>query len=135
MIELPFNLLQIIFQHCQVNYIMFQCQILAPGTTWGFKSIKTIFRASRSINLTGVLTVYLVLSMPIRKINSAMKRLIQRFLWIVLRSLCSPRKKQKVKMQIARHTREMTIPTQVMTVRSNWWTPSLYWKLKRYNEH
>lgn len=74
------------------------------------------------------LTLYSTLSMPIRKMNSAMRRLMQRFLWIVLRSLWRPRKKQKVKMQIAKHTREITIPTQVMTVRSNSCMPFLYWK-------
>lgn len=78
--------------------------------------------------------MYFVLSMPMRKINSAMKRLIQRFLWIVLRSLCSPRKKQKVKMQIARQTRETTMPTQVMTVSNRWCTPSLYWKTESGND-
>lgn len=63
------------------------------------------------------LTVGSVISIPIRNINSAMKRLMHRFLWIVLRSLCRPRKKQKVKMLMVRQTRETTIPTRVMTVR------------------
>lgn len=48
-----------------------------------------------------------------------MKRLMQRFLWMVLRSVCRPRRKQKVEMQIARHTRLITIPTQVITNRIN----------------
>lgn len=47
-----------------------------------------------------------------------MNRLMQRFLWMVLRSLWSPRKKQKVKMQISRHTRDSRMPTHVMTSRS-----------------
>lgn len=40
---------------------------------------------------------------------------MHRFLWMVFRSVCSPRRKQKVEIQIARQTREMTMPTQVMT--------------------
>lgn len=89
-----------------------------------------ILRKQKPENIykSGGLTLYSVLSMPIRKINSAMRRLMQRFLWIVFRSLWRPRKKQKVKMQIARQTREMTIPTQVMTVRSKPCIPFLYWK-------
>lgn len=48
-----------------------------------------------------------------------MKRLMHRFLWMVLRSLCRPRKKQKVKMLMVRQTRDTTIPTRVMTVNSS----------------
>lgn len=55
---------------------------------------------------------------PTRNKDSAMNRLMQRFLWMVLRSLWSPRKKQKVKMQISRHTRDSRMPTHVMTSRS-----------------
>lgn len=47
-----------------------------------------------------------------------MKRLMQRFLWMVLRSLWSPRKKQKVKMQMSRHTSDSRMPTHVITSRS-----------------
>lgn len=65
------------------------------------------------------LTVGSVISMPTRNINSAMNRLMQRFLWMVLRSLCRPRKKQKVKMLMVRQTRDTTIPTRVMMVRSS----------------
>lgn len=65
------------------------------------------------------LTVGSVISMPIRNISSAMKRLMHRFLWMVLRSLCRPRKKQKVKMLMVRQTRDTTIPTRVMMVRSS----------------
>lgn len=43
---------------------------------------------------------------------------MHRFLWMVLRSLCSPRKKQKVKMQISRQTSDKRMPTHVMTSRS-----------------
>ena len=54
-----------------------------------------------------------------RKSSSATKRLMQRFLWIVLRSVGRPRRKQNVEMQMARHTKEMTMPTQVITNRIN----------------
>lgn len=37
---------------------------------------------------------------------------------MVLRSLCSPRKKQKVKMQMSRQTSDNRMPTHVMTSRS-----------------
>lgn len=57
--------------------------------------------------------------MPMRKRSSVMKRLMQKFLWMVLRSVCSPRRKQKVEMQMARQTREITIPTHVMTDNSS----------------
>lgn len=72
-----------------------------------------------------VLTLGSVISMLIRKINSATKRLTHRFLWMVLRSLCKPRKKQKVKMLMAKQTSEMIIPTRVITVKSSSWTASL----------
>lgn len=88
------------------------------------KISKTIFMSENLIVWAGIrlvrgykLTWYSVLSMPMRKSSSAMKRLMQRFLWMVLRSVCRPRRKQKVEMQMARHTREMTIPTQVITNR------------------
>lgn len=65
--------------------------------------------------------------MPTRKTSSPMKRLRQRFLWIVLRSLCRPLKKQKVKRLMARQTRDTAIPILVMTVRRSSWTlPSPY---------
>lgn len=51
-----------------------------------------------------------------------MKRLRQRFLWIVLRSLCRPLKKQKVKRLMARQTRDTAMPIRVMTVRRSSWT-------------
>lgn len=56
---------------------------------------------------------------PIRKRSSAMKRLMQRFLWMVFLSLCRPRKKQNVKMHMAKQTSETTMPTRVMTVSSS----------------
>lgn len=74
------------------------------------------------------LTLGTVISIPIRNINSAMKRLMHRFLWMVLRSLCRPRKKQKVKMLMVRQTRDTTIPTRVMTFRSSSCTLSLTWE-------
>lgn len=37
---------------------------------------------------------------------------------MVLRSLCSPRKKQKVKMQMSKQTSDNRIPTHVITSRS-----------------
>lgn len=52
---------------------------------------------------------------------------MQRFLWMVLRSVCSPRRKQKVEMQMARQTREMTMPTQVMTDSSSSLMRPWYW--------
>lgn len=52
---------------------------------------------------------------PVRKSVSAMKSEMHRFLWMVLRSLCRPRKKQKVKMHTSRHTRDSRMPTHVMT--------------------
>lgn len=60
--------------------------------------------------------------MPTRKMSSPMKRLRQRFLWMVLRSLCRPRKKQKVKRLMARQTRDTAMPIRVMTVRRSSWT-------------
>lgn len=65
--------------------------------------------------------------MPTRKSSSARKRLIHRFLWMVLRSVCSPRKKQKVEMQMAKQTREITMPTQVMTDSSSSLMRPWYW--------
>lgn len=64
------------------------------------------------------LTGWSALLIPTRNSDSAMKRLMQRFLWMVLRSLCSPRKKQKVKIQMRRHTSDSRIPTHVITSRS-----------------
>lgn len=64
------------------------------------------------------LTGWSALLIPTRNSDSAMKRLMQRFLWMVLRSLCNPRKKQNVKMQISKHTSDSKIPTHVMTSRS-----------------
>lgn len=55
---------------------------------------------------------------------------MHRFLWMVLRSVCKPRRKQKVEMQIARQTREMTIPTQVMTDSSSSLIRPWYWGWK-----
>lgn len=55
---------------------------------------------------------------------------MHRFLWMVLRSVCKPRRKQKVEMQIARQTREMTIPTQVMTDSSSSLIRPWYWGQK-----
>lgn len=75
-------------------------------------------------------TSYWVLSMPIRKRSSVMKRLMQRFLWMVLRSVCSPRRKQKVEMQMAKQTKEITIPTHVMTDSSSSLMRPWYWKRK-----
>lgn len=77
------------------------------------------------------LTGWSVRLIPIRKSNSATKRLMQRFLWMVLRSLWSPRKKQNVKMQIKRQTRDSRIPTHVITSRRRSWTASLCWKHNR----
>jgi len=65
------------------------------------------------------------MSIPIRKMSSAMKRLMHRFLWIVFLSLCSPRKKQKVKMLIARQMRDTTIPTRLMTLNNSSCTASV----------
>lgn len=73
------------------------------------------------------LTWYSVLSIPMRKSSSATNRLMHRFLWIVLRSVCRPRRKQKVEMQMARHTKEMTMPTQVITNRINSCIRPWYW--------
>lgn len=72
-------------------------------------------------------TSYCVLSIPTRKSSSAKKRLMQRFLWMVLRSVCSPRRKQKVEMQMARHTSEITMPTHVMTDSSSSLMRPWYW--------
>lgn len=63
-----------------------------------------------------------VILTPTRKTSSPMKRLRQRFLWMVLRSLCRPRKKQKVKRLMARQTRDTAMPILVMTVRRSSWT-------------
>lgn len=63
---------------------------------------------------------------PTRNSDSAMKRLMHRFLWMVLRSLWRPRKKQKVKRLMRRHTRDRRMPTQVMTSRSMSWTGSIF---------
>lgn len=52
---------------------------------------------------------------------------MHRFLWMVLRSVCRPRRKQKVEMQIARQTREMTMPTQVMTDSNSSLIRPWYW--------
>lgn len=52
---------------------------------------------------------------------------MHRFLWMVLRSVCSPRRKQKVEMQMARQTREITMPTQVMTDSSSSLMRPWYW--------
>lgn len=65
-----------------------------------------------------LLTGWSALLIPTRNSDSAMNRLMQRFLWMVLRSLCSPLKKQKVKMHISRQTSDNRIPTHVMTSRS-----------------
>lgn len=53
---------------------------------------------------------------------------MHRFLWMVLRSVCSPRRKQKVEMQMARQTREITMPTQVMTDSSSSLMRPWYWR-------
>lgn len=76
-------------------------------------------------------TSYCVLSIPIRKRSSVMKRLMQRFLWMVLRSVCNPRRKQKVDMQMAKQTREITMPTHVMTDSKSSLMRPWYWKEKR----
>lgn len=61
---------------------------------------------------------------------------MQRFLWMVFRSVCSPRRKQKVEMQMARQTREMTMPTQVMTDSSSSLMRPWYWGRSRVHaEH
>lgn len=52
---------------------------------------------------------------------------MHRFLWMVLRSVCSPRRKQKVEMQMAKQTREITMPTQVMTDSSSSLMRPWYW--------
>lgn len=52
---------------------------------------------------------------------------MHRFLWMVLRSVCSPRRKQNVEMQMARQTREITMPTQVMTDSSSSLMRPWYW--------
>lgn len=82
-----------------------------------------VTEAESALPLTG----WSVRLMPMRKRSSATKRLMHKFLWIVLRSLCSPRKKQKVKMQIRRQTSESRMPTHVMKSRSKSWTASLCW--------
>lgn len=61
---------------------------------------------------------------PTRKMNSAMKRLQQRFLWMVVLVLWISLKNQKVKMQMDRQTREMTTPSWVILVRTTAWAPS-----------
>lgn len=53
---------------------------------------------------------------------------MHRFLWMVLRSVCSPLRKQKVEMQMARQTREITMPTQVMTDSSSSLMRPWYWE-------
>lgn len=79
------------------------------------------------------LTFGSVILMPTRKTSSPMKRLRQRFLWMVLRSLCRPLKKQKVKRLMAKQTSDTAIPILVMTVsRSSWTLPSPYRELNTY---
>lgn len=56
---------------------------------------------------------------------------MHRFLWMVFRSVCSPRRKQKVEIQIDRQTREMTMPTQVMTDSSSSLMRPWYWGRSR----
>lgn len=61
---------------------------------------------------------------------------MQRFLWMVLRSVCRPRRKQKVEIQMARQTREMTMPTHVMTDSSSSLMRPWYWGRSRgHAEH
>lgn len=60
---------------------------------------------------------------------------MHRFLWMVLRSVCSPRRKQNVEMQMARQTREMTMPTQVMTDSSNSLMRPWYWGIAGDTQH
>lgn len=61
---------------------------------------------------------------PTRKMNSAMKRLQHRFLWMVVRVLWISLKNQKVKMHMDRQMREMIMPSWVMRVRTTRWAPS-----------
>lgn len=102
------------------------CFVFAEEIKWEGTNQRQINRAQSS-----ELTVGSVISIPIRNINSAMKRLMHKFLWIVLRSLCRPRKKQKVKMLMARQTSDTTIPTRVMMVRSSSCPMSLPWEERK----
>lgn len=80
--------------------------------------------AENITSIQGNVTLGSVMSIPMRKMSSAMKRLMHRFLWIVFLSLCSPRKKQKVKMLMARQMRDTTMPTRLMTLNKSSWTLS-----------
>lgn len=75
-------------------------------------------------------TWYWVLSMPTRKTSSARKRLMQRFLWMVVRSEGSPRRQQKAEMQTPRQTRATTMPTQEITDNSTSFNRPWYYKQK-----
>lgn len=61
---------------------------------------------------------------PTRKMNSAMKRLQHRFLWMVVLVLWISLKNQKVKMHMDRQMREMIMPSWVILVRTTAWVPS-----------
>lgn len=99
---------------------------------WKLVSIWDNWKGRHSLSCQWkLLTGWSVRLIPIRKSSSATKRLMQRFLWMVLRSLWSPRKKQNVKMQIRRQTRDSKIPTHVITSRRRSWTASLCWKHNR----
>lgn len=73
------------------------------------------------------------MSMPMRKMSSAMKRLMHRFLWMVFLSLWRPRKKQNVKMLMARQMMDTTIPTRLMTLNKSSWTLSAPWQTNTFS--
>lgn len=70
------------------------------------------------------LTLWVFILIPTRKMNSAMKRLQHRFLWMVVLVLWISLRNQKVKMHMDRQMREMIIPSWVILVRMVWWATS-----------
>lgn len=64
--------------------------------------------------------------MPMRKRSCEMKSVRHRFLWMVVRSLCTAFTQQKVEIHRAKHTREITMPTQETTNRMRACMPPVY---------
>lgn len=87
-----------------------------------------------SISNSSCLTGWSPRLMPTRNRDSAINRLMHRFLWMVLRSLWRPRKKQNVKRLMSRQTRDRRIPTHVMTSSSMSCTGSGFWKREEPEE-
>lgn len=91
------------------------------GEKWGERNREKLLAELLLLYMQAVrvFTWFSVWEMPTRKINVAMKRLMQRCRWMVVLGLLMERISENVRMQMNRQTSERGRPTQVISCSSN----------------